>query len=70
MKSMFQRFPKFDLAIDKVKTTKVHLYRQLCKYSSVKWRIPSFQAIGLLALEKIFLSFLPYMDMAAILVIM
>ena len=60
---------KFDLAIKKVKVTPGSLFEQAMMGRSPQCYILTFVEIGPPVSEKIFEEFLPYMGMAAILVV-
>ena len=65
----FFKGTKFDLAVKQVKVTQGSSFEQTMMGWSPRCYIPSFVEIGLLVREKkIFKGFLPYVGMAAILV--
>ena len=59
---------KFDIAVKKVKVTPGSSFEQFMMGWSPRCYIPNFVKIGPPVLEKIFDGFLPYMGVAAILV--
>ena len=62
------KLTKFDLAVKYVKVTPGSSFEQTMMGWSPRSYIPSFVKIGPPVLEKIFEGFLPYMGVAAILV--
>ena len=59
---------KFDLGLKYIEVIQVSSIEQIMIGCSPQCYIPSFMTIGLLVREKIFEGLLPYMGMAAILV--